>query len=284
MTPGFAKTRAELPWLPYGRVDRVIINAHNFGGTWTPSQITTALWLDAADSSTLFDAVSGGSLVAADGAIARWQDKSGNARHVTQGTLLNRPLRKTAVQNSRDVVRFDGLNDLLETTFASFGASYAVVSIGRATNATSAIGGLLVCRSKTSANPVNPQVSYNAGVSQFPVRDDAGNIATNAISGLQNNTWYLLGGTRIAGTVITYRDGVPGTTGTATFGAITPTVTSVGAIYGGSANAVSFWSGDIAEIVVCGVSDREIVEGYVAHKWGLAASLPALHPYKSVAP
>jgi len=32
MTPGFAKTRAELPWLPYGRVDRVIINAHNFGG------------------------------------------------------------------------------------------------------------------------------------------------------------------------------------------------------------------------------------------------------------
>lgn len=30
MTPGFAKTRAELPWLPYPEKDRVIINAHNF--------------------------------------------------------------------------------------------------------------------------------------------------------------------------------------------------------------------------------------------------------------
>jgi len=30
MTPGFAKPRSELPWLPYGEVDRVIINQHNF--------------------------------------------------------------------------------------------------------------------------------------------------------------------------------------------------------------------------------------------------------------
>jgi hypothetical protein len=30
MTPGFAKPRSELPWLPYGEQDRVIINSHNF--------------------------------------------------------------------------------------------------------------------------------------------------------------------------------------------------------------------------------------------------------------
>lgn len=30
MTPGFAKTRAELPYLYYPKADRVIINAHNF--------------------------------------------------------------------------------------------------------------------------------------------------------------------------------------------------------------------------------------------------------------
>ena len=30
MTPGFAKPRSELPWLPYESKDRVIINAHNF--------------------------------------------------------------------------------------------------------------------------------------------------------------------------------------------------------------------------------------------------------------
>lgn len=37
MTPGFAKSRAELPWLYYPRNDRVIINAHNFTSAWTPA-------------------------------------------------------------------------------------------------------------------------------------------------------------------------------------------------------------------------------------------------------
>lgn len=37
VTPGFAKPRSELPWLPYESEDRVIINAHNFGGYLYPS-------------------------------------------------------------------------------------------------------------------------------------------------------------------------------------------------------------------------------------------------------
>ncbi len=44
MTPGFAKSRAELPWLYYPENDRVIINAHNF----TPPAIGIGgetLWL-----------------------------------------------------------------------------------------------------------------------------------------------------------------------------------------------------------------------------------------------
>jgi len=67
--------------------------------------------LDASDAYTLYDATSGGSLVAANGTIARWEDKSGNARHFTQATSGRRPLRKTAVQNARDIVRFDGADD-----------------------------------------------------------------------------------------------------------------------------------------------------------------------------
>jgi hypothetical protein len=31
-------------------------------------------------------------------------------------------------------------------------------------------------------------------------------------------------------------------------------------------------------------SDRQKVEGYLAHKWGMTASLPSAHPYKSAAP
>lgn len=85
-------------------------------GTWPstgPGGVGAGLqlWLDAADPATLFDATTGGSLVAANGGVARWEDKSGNGRHATQSTSGNRPLRKTAIQGGRDVVRFDGSND-----------------------------------------------------------------------------------------------------------------------------------------------------------------------------
>jgi hypothetical protein len=30
--------------------------------------------------------------------------------------------------------------------------------------------------------------------------------------------------------------------------------------------------------------DRQRIEGYLAHKWGLTANLPADHPYKTVPP
>ena len=69
------------------------------------------LWLDAADSSTLFDSTTGGLPVVGGGKVARWEDKSGNANHATQGTANERPLRKTNDTNGNDVVLFDGAND-----------------------------------------------------------------------------------------------------------------------------------------------------------------------------
>ena len=45
---------------------------------------------------------------------------------------------------------------------------------------------------------------------------------------------------------------------------------------------------DIAEIVFYNIalslSNRQTIEGYLAHKWGLSASLPNDHPYKTLAP
>lgn len=69
------------------------------------------LALDASIATSLYDATSGGSLVAADGAVARWEDQSGNARHATQATGASQPARKTAIQGGLDVLRFDGSSD-----------------------------------------------------------------------------------------------------------------------------------------------------------------------------
>lgn len=68
---------------------------------------------DFSNPANLYDATTGGSLVAADGAIARANDVSGNTGHMTQGTSGNRPLRKVAALNGMDVARFDGSNDYL---------------------------------------------------------------------------------------------------------------------------------------------------------------------------
>ena len=76
------------------------------GGGFDPLTLSPTLWLDASDASTLYDATSGGSLVAASGTIARWEDKSGNALHLTQATSGARPVRETSVQNGLDGVFF----------------------------------------------------------------------------------------------------------------------------------------------------------------------------------
>jgi hypothetical protein len=79
----------------------------------------------------MYDATSGGSLVAADGAVARWEDKSGNNRHATQGTSGSRPLRKASVQGGRDVLRFDGTSDFM--TVPSSAAAFTFLHSAQAT-------------------------------------------------------------------------------------------------------------------------------------------------------
>ena len=85
---------------------------------WTikaPSELSgLVMWLDGADGATVFDATSGGSQVTAGNAVARWEDKSTNALHYTQGTANNRPLYV-----SGGGLDFDGSNDQLQATNGS---------------------------------------------------------------------------------------------------------------------------------------------------------------------
>jgi len=69
------------------------------------------LWLDANDSTSLYDSVSGGSNVSADSAVARWEDVSGENNHAIQNDSNKRPLRKVSSRNSKDTILFDGSND-----------------------------------------------------------------------------------------------------------------------------------------------------------------------------
>ena len=56
----------------------------------------------------------------------------------------------------------------------------------------------------------------------------------------------------------------------------------------GCNGATSTWAGRVGELIVCNTApsqaDREKLEGYLAHKWGIAGNLDAAHPYKSTPP
>lgn len=63
----------------------------------TPLALKPALWLDAADTSTITHS---------SGAVSQWNDKSGNGRHVTQGTAAAQPTTGASAINGRNVIDF----------------------------------------------------------------------------------------------------------------------------------------------------------------------------------
>lgn len=81
------------------------------GDQFKPTDISgLALWLDASDTSTLWDSPVGGSLSVNGGVVGRWEDKSGNNNHATNGVVANMP---TLQVSGRSSINFDGVNDRL---------------------------------------------------------------------------------------------------------------------------------------------------------------------------
>lgn len=84
---------------------------------WLPSgffNVNTLLpeiWLDAADTATI---TSSGS----PAKVSQWNDKSVNARHVTQATAASQPTTGATTQNGLNILDFDG-GDSLQASTAS---------------------------------------------------------------------------------------------------------------------------------------------------------------------
>lgn len=75
--------------------------------SFKPTDIASlGLWLDAGQITGLADGA----------AVNTWADVSGLARHASQATAASRPTYQTNEANTRPVVRFDGVNDILVNT------------------------------------------------------------------------------------------------------------------------------------------------------------------------
>lgn len=236
---------------------------------WQPSNFSSLFgWLDASDE---------GSITETSGAVSQWDDKSGNNYHAT-ASGASRPTTGANTQNSLNVIDFSsdwfvlnsGLYGLLNQAYSLFavsktnnnGSQQRIINFDNG----GSVGGL---RYKSAA-----------GTTQF----SSGQFAGPDDTSITKTDYNILGGRR-SGTEQSIS--ANGNTFVTDAGAnnTTPTNGNIGTFLDGTADSLE---GSIAEIIFFNIrlSDDEfdIVEGYLAHKWGLTARLPSDHPYKSSAP
>jgi len=239
---------------------------------WNPGDIKTLAWFDAGDKA---------SITASDGLISLWSDKSGKGAHLRPGGG-GPPISGKRSLNGLNVVDFDGRNYMytsgnFATPASGNFAVFQVTGIDAAGFHTKAI--------ITLERP--DWVSLTAGASQFK--------GVLGVSGLKGRTFA---GGPFAGpsifeivldctgtkTIVGYVDGDAKATCSGYSKPIT--MTGLGTMVKGG-NRMQKMDGFVGEIIVCEdvtPATRQKIEGYLAHKWGLAANLPEDHPYKSGPP
>ena len=236
---------------------------------WTPREITTALWLDAADADTI---------TLNSGNVSQWDDKSTNNRHAAQATSTAQPIYASSVLNGFNVVRFDGTSDWLSGSMVTGESAYsmfAVVKVNADPAASQARSG---CWDFSSAEFVS-HYPFTNGIIYDNFASSVRHTTVNPAPSLAS--WRIYNADSAAGNWTSRLDGTQlFTTATNTVGM--PSSYAIG-------RGEDRWlDGDIAEFIVVpsvlSLSDRQKVEGYLAWKWGLEANLPSLHPYKDAAP
>jgi hypothetical protein len=248
---------------------------------WTPDNISTDLWLDMSDDTTVTLDISG--------KIEQVVDKSGNDRHVSQASSALRPAR--IAMNGRCAGYFNSSNYLSGSNLGVGSGSFTVFVVASHYVAASAsvyrglfefgtntTGGFAVANYPHSTRQrievINglvidstPIGSYpNAGVpakilefqkvldTSLKVFLDAGEQLNSVVAGL----------TAALSSEGNFRLGYQGGT------------------------SAGYWYGEIGEIIVIGSElDQETtkkIQGYLAHKWKIEDQLPLGHIYKSTAP
>jgi hypothetical protein len=245
--------------------------------TFSPLDLSPALWLDASDTATI---------TASGGSVSQWNDKSGNGRNVTQGTAAAQPTTGTRTLNGLNVLNFDGGDGLVSAnSFTEFRTNKAVtvafVVITDRTNAAnegivSADSGLydfntgfVVERSTT-----NLQYAIGAGsgggVSAYSVRRVA-NTTTTAmlvvtdVSASANTTGMSVNAVAQSLTII------DGTMATSSFLSTGSAAHRIGIGFRPSYGSLHL-DGAIAEVIVTAsvltAAQRSGLETYLRNKWG----------------
>jgi hypothetical protein len=269
------------------------------GRLWTPTQLRTALWLDAADLSTISVATG----------ASTWRDKSGNQRHFTQGTGGTQPTLTPNGLNGLNVLSFNGSQWLTSANTAATwnflhntnGSSiFAVWKAGNSSDPNAAHG-LMGTNAATSAN-IGTYIAYddrasaprNNGLLVQVSGGGSTSVSAASADGLMPaNTPVIL--SHIA-------DPNNGTPANRSFVRVNKTLSQINTQptapsasnashllqIGAVGNNTVPLIGYIAEIIIlafiASAKVRQQIEGYLAWRWTLREALVAGHPFANRPP
>jgi hypothetical protein len=235
---------------------------------WTPASIAgLKVWLDASQITGLNDG----------DAVATWSDLSGLANDVTQATASQKPTYKTAILNGRAVVRFDGVDDFMETA-VNFGTNNSLAG--------DIVASVFVVYRKLN---VNAGHAYGWGtgatmpLKSVGVYDDnsiqqyafAGNNGLN-FNSCASSTWFVREFHKSAGAINTTGETLLNGTSDLRSGssANTPNVRGSDSFKVGRWTDTSYHlEGDVAELLVyqgtAASSNRAGIRAYLNAKWAV---------------
>lgn len=217
-----------------------LLAAKRPASSWTPASLSGLyVWWDASDTATI---------TSSGGAVSQFDDKSGNARHLTQSTGTSKPTTGTRTLNGRNVLDFDG-GDILSKSGLNVNRPYsgAVVVVPDATTDGRFMEGW-------NTNPFVGIASSN-----YVMRSGGGQVATITAAG--TSAVMLLFTADATNGVKTYYNGstggtsTAGTDGWATFRLM---VSINGAFAEGFLTTAEWSAGDIAN-----------VRSYLNSKWAV---------------
>jgi hypothetical protein len=238
------------------------------------------VWLDAADLRTITIATG----------VSEWRDKSGNGSHATQATAANQPVYSQTGFFGLPGITFDGLNDQLD------------ISTTRMQNTTHGAFWVFIRRGTGAGDAYRPSVGVLAGATDrgalhyvknsnnlgasYPYYFGPGVFSYDLGSGTAYNNidaQVMAFQSNVTGWGVWRNGSLEGTTN----GIAAPDTTNTGFILGAQNNVNRKSNITMTEFILLETTDnrrRQTVEGYLAHKWGLTANLPAAHPYKNRPP
>lgn len=270
---------------------------------WTPSQLTSEVWFDAADPTTITLNVSN---------VSQWNDKSGNNRNATQGTSSFQPLFVNNVSNGLPALQTDGGDTLAiqnrSNLFQNVGDATIAIVIKYVTGTypINSISAFVSTGTNSSQSRLALSASPSSDVSRLGIlarrndADSAGILNTStARSSILNSVSIQIGN-------VNYQSAQANNFTNGTQDLINSPILTAGLTQNSIPLNASLFSiagigstpppptnplpsgCQLFEVLMFNSSlsttDRQKLEGYLAWKWGTVANLPVGHPFKNSPP